>query len=395
MKVLHINEHLALKGGVETYLLSLLPLLEERGVTAEWMYGRGDHTLWPASHAIEGMGAVSFKDEDRVQRHVEDRLHAVSPDVVHVHNVQNVGVLKAALGYGPTIVTTHDYRGACPANTFFFRRTQTICSQDGAGLQCVPKTLIKHCVTPNPRYGRYYYHRARWMMDHADQFERVIAPSQGARRRHEQAGYPSDRLRVLPYFCPVAPLDRPRTVPDVPTLTYMGRVAPNKGVEAFVEAIGQLPPAVQGLMVGNFEGTAGDEVRSLARRAGCTDRLTLRPWAQRHEIASILDQTTLFVFPSLWPETLGIVGLEALARGVPVIASDVGGVREWLLDGKTGRLVPPGDPTAIAQAAQRLLADSSMLHQYGQQGIDHIRDRFLPSLHADQLVEIYREVAHA
>ena len=64
-------------------------------------------------------------------------------------------------------------------------------------------------------------------------------------------------------------------------------------------------------------------------------------------------QSNVLVFPSVWAETLGIVGLEALAHGVPVVASDVGGVREWLDDEKTGFLVPPKSPQAIASAIQQ------------------------------------------
>ena len=65
----------------------------------------------------------------------------------------------------------------------------------------------------------------------------------------------------------------------------------------------------------------------------------------------VLQHTTVFTFPSLWPETLGIVGLEALSQGVPVIGSDIGDVREWLQDGVNGCLVTLGDADTIAKAA--------------------------------------------
>ena len=395
MKVVHLNEHLTPKGGVETYLLAVLPLLAERGVESDWVFGRGDATLWPPSRQVEGMGAIAYGEESRVRLAVLDQLRDIQPDVVHIHNVQNLGVVQAAFDYGPTVVTTHDYRGACPANDFYFRRTATICDREGAGLGCIPNTLAKKCVTPNPRFGLYYLHRATWLREHAGRYAAVIAPSEGAAERHRRAGYPAERLTVLPYFCPVVPLEEPRPLPAQPTLTYMGRLAANKGVGAFVDALGLLPAHVQGVLVGNLEGGAAASVRQQAEHAGCADRLTLRPWASRDEIASVFDATTVFVFPSLWPETLGIVGLEALSRGVPVIASDVGGVREWLLDGETGSLVPPGDAGAIAEAARAMLAELEHLRTMGERGIAHIRDRFLPAHHADRLAEVYRWVANA
>ena len=95
-------------------------------------------------------------------------------------------------------------------------------------------------------------------------------------------------------------------------------------------------------------------------------------------------------FPSLWPETLGIVGLEALACGVPVVASDVGGVREWLGDAQTGLLVPAGNPAALAEAVQRLLNSCQLRQSFGRNGIDLIRRQFSPGRHLDILLEIYK-----
>jgi glycosyltransferase involved in cell wall biosynthesis len=99
------------------------------------------------------------------------------------------------------------------------------------------------------------------------------------------------------------------------------------------------------------------------------------------------------VFPSLWPETLGIVGIEALSRGVPVVASDLGGVREWCVDGETGVVVPPKDPEAISRAVQRLLDDPEQLAAMGRRGIELIHAKFRPQVHVDQLLGHYEAAA--
>jgi glycosyltransferase involved in cell wall biosynthesis len=107
-------------------------------------------------------------------------------------------------------------------------------------------------------------------------------------------------------------------------------------------------------------------------------------------VIDLLDQTSVFVFPSLWPETLGIVGLEALSRGVPVVASDVGGVREWCREDETGHLVPPKDGAAIADRVGQLLSSKDRLRAFGERGIALIRERFRPEQHVDRLLEIYQ-----
>jgi glycosyltransferase involved in cell wall biosynthesis len=319
---------------------------------------------------------------------MEGILREEAPDLVHVHNVQNVGALQASLDYGPTVMTTHDYRWVCPANNFFHERPQAICERT-CGLGCFATTITKRCVTPRPQYAAYFYRRAKWGIDHAEDFARVIAPSEGAQKKYEASGFEDASTSVLPYFCELEPADSPRPIPDPPTITYLGRVASNKGHEYFIEALGQLPGTVRGKMVGSISDEVADTLRALAGEHGCAEQLELHGWASRSEVVDLFDQTSVFVFPSLWPETLGIVGIEALSRGVPVVASDVGGVPEWCLEGETGYRVPPKDGTAIAKRVGDLLAEERRLRAFGKRGIALIRNKFRPEQHVDRLLRIY------
>ena len=388
MKVLHVNEHLSHKGGVETYLFGLLPRLEERGITPVVAYGDGDPTLHEPVCHVPALGTAGFRAEARARTQMEGVLQKEAPDVVHVHNVQNVGALQASLDYGPTLVTTHDYRWVCPANNFFHERPQAICERT-CGLGCFATTITKRCVTPRPQYAAYFYRRAKWGIEHANDFAGVIAPSEGAQEKYEASGFEDASMSVLPYFCELDPADAPRPVPNPPTITYLGRVASNKGHEYFIEALGHLPESVRGKMVGSITDEVADSLLNLAGQFGCADRLQLHGWASRTEVVDLLDQTSVFVFPSLWPETLGIVGIEALSRGVPVVASDVGGVSEWCLEGETGYRVPPKDGTAIAERVEGLLSEEARLRAFGKRCIALIRDKFRPKQHVDRLLRIY------
>jgi glycosyltransferase involved in cell wall biosynthesis len=388
MKVLHVNEHLAYKGGVETYLFGLLPYLEERDVSSVVAYAEGDPALYGRTRHAPAIGTAGFWAEVQARSQMKSILREESPDLVHIHNVHNVGVLQASFDYGPTIVTTHDYRWVCPANSFFYKRTQEVCDRT-CGLGCFATTVTKHCVTPRPQYAAYFYRRARWSIEHAERFAQVIAPSEGARAKYAASGFDGASMTVLPYFCELDPANAPRAIPDPPTITYLGRVAPNKGHEYFVEALGHLSDEVRGVMVGGIPDEAARTLRDQAERAGCADRLELLGWASRDEVLELFDRTSVFVFPSLWPETLGIVGIEALSRGVPVVASDVGGVREWLEDGENGFVVSPKDAQAIAASVRRLLGNEERLLAFGRRGINTVRERFLPAPHVDQLISLY------
>ena len=388
MRVLHINQYLLRKGGVETYLFGLLPLLAERGVDQRIVYAEGDASTFPDSHRIPEVGMASFGAHDSVRRQLRIVLEQERPDVIHVHNIHNVAALETCLAYGPTVLHTHDHRWICPASSFFQRRTQEVCGRV-CGPGCLAVTVRKHCLTPRPKYAAYYLYRGQWAKGNTSRFARVVAPCADAKHRLMQAGFEDGRIEVLPYFCPIEPLATPRPIPERTQITYIGRIAPNKGHEFFVRALGELPPDVHGVMVGSFTAEAEREVMQLATKAGCADRLKLRKWASREEVLQILDATSVFIFPSLWPETLGIVGIEALSRGVPVVGSDLGGVREWLYHRENGMLVSPKSASQIRDAVLELTASKDTLLAFGAQALSTIRQKFMPAQHVDALLGMY------
>jgi glycosyltransferase involved in cell wall biosynthesis len=95
------------------------------------------------------------------------------------------------------------------------------------------------------------------------------------------------------------------------------------------------------------------------------------------------------VVPSLWPEPFGLVGVEAMARGRPVVGIDRGGIREWLAHGETGLRVEPTAAT-LAAAIQRLLNEPELALCFGRAGREQWRERFSPAVHAGLLEDAYR-----
>lgn len=392
MRILHVHENLIGAGGIETYLLSLNPLLEETGHETAFVFAQGDSGLARTAFQVAALADPSSSARRRGAAELSQIVRSWRPDVVHMHNLYNVGAVDACLSAAPTILTAHDFRHVCPASSFYYKRTEEICSRTcGAG--CFAVTARKHCMSLRPRVAWRYYRRVKWMAENWGRFAHLVAPSHAARERFQAAGFPEERTSVVPYFCPVTPLDTPRPVPERPTVLFLGRISELKGYRYFIEALGRLPSDVHGVMVGNFTSSKRARVESLSASCGCEGRLELRNWAGRDEIASIVQSASVLCFPSLWPETLGIVGLEALACGVPVAASDVGGVREWLLPNETGVLVKPKDSAALASAVSNMIQDPAGLREMGERGIQLIRSHFSPEVHLSKLLAIYEAAA--
>jgi starch synthase len=112
----------------------------------------------------------------------------------------------------------------------------------------------------------------------------------------------------------------------------------------------------------------------------------------KSEVIQILSHATVFVCPSLY-EPLGIVNLEAMACGAPVVGSRVGGIPEVVADGRTGLLIEPDDPAALAGAINALIADPARAAAMGQRGRQRAATEFSWATVAEQTVRLYAQLA--
>jgi glycogen(starch) synthase len=142
-------------------------------------------------------------------------------------------------------------------------------------------------------------------------------------------------------------------------LLYVGRIDPRKGIDVAVRALEHLPEATL-TVVGSGDDEHLAELRRIAGDAGASDRVTFRT-AARDEVPEIYAAGDAAVFPVQWEEPWGLVPLEAMAVGRPVIATGRGGSGEFLRDGQNSLLYEPADdPRALADAVRRLAGDASL-----------------------------------
>ena len=151
-------------------------------------------------------------------------------------------------------------------------------------------------------------------------------------------------------------------------------------------------PHARALVMGRALDKYADFARDLEARvghAGMSERILFRPEVPVWEMPQWYQALDLFVAPQRW-EGFGLTPLEAMACGVPVVATTVGAFEELIVDGKTGFLVPPGAPDAIATAIGRLLDDATLREQRSLAARSHIETGFRIKDEAAAITAIYR-----
>jgi glycosyltransferase involved in cell wall biosynthesis len=209
----------------------------------------------------------------------------------------------------------------------------------------------------------------------------------GVARRTCSAG----RTVVIPNAVDVGSAPKARLEGDPPTIVTVGRLAAPKDFVTLVRALGRLEPgSFRALIVGDGPDRASVEVE--IDRLGLRDAVTLL--GERQDVPALLAESDVFVLSSL-SEGMPISILEAMAAGLPLVASRVGGVPELVVDGETGLLVPPGDPEALAEALARIVAEPGLRRRLGQTSLDRAVERFdLPAFH-DAHLRLYRALLAA
>jgi glycosyltransferase involved in cell wall biosynthesis len=195
----------------------------------------------------------------------------------------------------------------------------------------------------------------------------------------------------LARFVPDGPREQPRRRNRI---VAIGRLVPRKGIDDAIRALVALPD-VELVIAGGppaAELQHDDEARRLleiARQAGVADRVELRGGVARDDVPPLLRSADVVVCTP-WYEPFGIVPLEAMACGVPVVASAVGGMLDTVVEGVTGLHVPPCDPQALAIALRRLLEDPALRQRMSANGRQRAVGNYGWDTVAAQTLDVYR-----
>jgi glycosyltransferase involved in cell wall biosynthesis len=211
----------------------------------------------------------------------------------------------------------------------------------------------------------------------------------------ELTGVP-DKVTVIPFGVDLLSF-RERTASSQKmeiTIGIVKTLLPKYGVEYLIRAFSLVEKQFRNLnlmIVGG--GPLRDNLQRLAQELGCVEKVYFVGQVPYSRVPEYLSKMDIFVVPSVdESESFGVAAVEASACGLPVVASNVGGLPEVVLDNKTGLLVPPRDPFAIAEAIIYLIENPGMRERFGKCGRELVMKNYSWQENAQRMENLYKEI---
>ncbi|MBD2299854.1 glycosyltransferase family 1 protein [Nostoc sp. FACHB-87] len=257
-------------------------------------------------------------------------------------------------------------------------------------------------VQNSPQIAAIRYCVERAILEQADC---VISTSPQEVEDLRQLISPSGRIKVIPcginteHFGSVSKKVARQQLgiaQDAKIILYVGRFDPRKGIETLVKACACLPNAVQLYLVGGSREDGADfqeqqRIQDLVDKLGLKGVTVFTGRISQALLPAYYAAGDICVVPSYY-EPFGLVAIEAMAAGTPVIASDVGGLQHTVVHGETGLLVPPRDPNALKSAIRSLLENPILQESYGNAARKWVQSRFSTPGVGNQIYELYQSL---
>lgn len=394
MKILHVNMA-SFGGGIEEYLLRLSEELERRGHESLLLHGEN-----AAGRSLPMKSRIYFIDgiTHPLCRDLSDKLVAATeilgrerPDLVFFHQVLNPRLVDLLSKRYPSLRFVHGFKMVCPDGRKTLKARGVFC-EFPLNYLCQVRAYRYKCMPRNVFQGVPAISGAKRIAQIHKERSYTIVASQFMKKVMLCNGFEEKRIAVIPPFTALPELESHDSINDLPMIISVGRVVKEKGMDYLLQAFASVKEKAKLAIIG--DGPFLSELKSQAQRLGILSEVSFPGWLSPNELKSYYQKCSMVVVPSTWPEPFGMVGIEAMSYGKPVLASDVGGISEWLKHEETGFLVKPKDSVALAKRISFLLERPELARKIGGKGREEVKVHFVPGAHVDQLFLVFHQAVH-
>ncbi len=359
-------------GGAEVVIDAMFTSLEESGLDVHMLTCRknprysymGAFTnAIPVKAFVSGSRVIDWLMAWRILAHIR---HNPRPDIVHAQDTYCLPAVVIAAGRlgVPCVATVH--------NSFL-----------------IPWRDMRPLLRP---WGWFQFERrAKRLRRFINRVDCAVFVSKDLAEDWISNGAKPVRSKVIYNPEPGWEMNAPQPTDSGIALLAVGRLDFNKGYQTLLHAIGLLDDSLDVRLTIAGDGIYRPKLVRLAGELGILNRVRFVGWVAHEELKDLYQDSHVVVLPSLCREALGLVALEAMSVGRPVIASRIGGLSEVVLDGTTGFLVEPGEARDLARSIELLARDPSLRQSMGEQGAIFVRQQFSRENATRECIEVYAE----
>lgn len=370
LNLLYVHESMGSLGGAEANVFITATEMKKRGLRVGLLTRRATGRNEAAWRELFG-DALYWIDDTRYGA----AAAAFGADVTYVHKWDHLASLADIVASGrPRIRMVHDHDMYCLRSYRYHPLTREVCHRPTSGYCVFPclATLKRNREGPLP-FRFVSYTAKKRERDLSRQFHRHLVVTHYMREELEINGFDPARIEIFPPV-PRAGASLQPSFSDRNLLIWAGQIIRGKGLDVLLRALTEVKAPFELIVLGDGNHLAA--CQKLAGRLGLSDRVTFAGFVPQETLQNYYRDASLFVLSSLWPEPIATIGLEVMRFALPVVAWDAGGIRDWLIDGHNGYLVPWKDTTAYAARIDELLADKAKARTMGQHGLALVSERY-------------------
>lgn len=384
MRILIANDGFGDAGGVQQYLDACVGELAARGHGISILHRDPPGLPARVSRAIASLPQFSVAAAG-----LDGAIQAATawaPDVCFSHNMNVLAVDRRLAGIAPVVKFMHGYFGTCVSGLKRHGFPTPRPCERAFGPACAAFFFPRRCGQLSPAALVSGYQWAVQQRELFAVYDAIAVASGHMRQEFIRNGAPPEKIHLNPLFPTFDPISEPMAPATAPSIAFLARMTPLKGGDVLIRAVARaserLGTAIALTMIGDGPERAGWEALAGELRVSCV----FTGWQDDSTRFDAVARADLLAMPSVWPEPFGLSGLEAAALGVPAIAFDVGGVRDWLRDGVNGILVGGNPPRAAAlgEALASAFADRGSLAAMRPRALAVAREMSL-ARHVDRL----------
>lgn len=389
MKLLFVHQNLGEFGGAEANIRISATELRNRGHTVGLLYSEGTGRNEPAWREIFSqcfqlpvVGDSEF---------VKAILQQFDPDAIYLHNLSDLGVLESLVRSPvPVVRMVHDHALYCMRTYRYNYFTRRICTRPLSPYCLFPclASVARNSKSGFPlKWVGYAAKKKEILLN--QRCEQVVVYSDYVKQELVRNGFAAERINVCVPIRMWSDEARISSFSSRNLILFAGQLIRGKGADMLLHALAKVRTHFECDILG--DGSHRRLCERLCARLGISDRVRFCGYVLPADLSKFYRDASVFVMGSLWPEPFGMAGPEAMRYGLPVVAFDAGGIREWLTDGDNGYLIPWKNVDLFAARLDQLLRNKELARSLGRRAFESVQ-RYDSCRQLDQLECLFEKV---